>query len=159
MDFEVCKNGTMLIGKTLDKVSGEFVTIEIEQGICFNRDNISKKRIDFGFYSDYQHCILMEGKNGTVEFISKNYTPSPYPEEEMPLVTMLYHPDGKVWAITVFNGKQHCFYGNEQTDHRLVHQVLNNSQTASARISEKEQKGYVNKQTTQYDFLSRNLLT
>lgn len=158
MDFEVCKNGTITIGKTLDKLSGEFVTIEIVQGLCISRDNISEVRIDFCTFSDYQHCTLIQGINGTVEFKSKNYTPSPYPEEDIPLLNMHYHSDGKVWAITTFNGNQLCFYSNDQTEHRLVHQVLNNSQLVSDRIREKELKGYVSVGIIGYDFLKRKLL-
>lgn len=102
----------------------------------------------------YKHAILMQNADGSVWFSDAPYKADSYPTDDHK-VDLYTHPDGKQWAIAVQENK--VWYKNDQTDGRLVFQLVDSSKSPVARINEKLSKGYSYVGPRTYDAKTRNI--
>lgn len=134
-----------------------FVHLEITDGIpTFGQNLTSLTQFTLNGLGEYGHCVLIKNANGLLEFTPLGYRPSPYPQRDMNIVHM-QHPDGKTWAIVDESGPSQVFFANTQTNGRLVYQQLKDAITVSARVIEKQNKGYVLVKTTKYISKTRSI--
>jgi hypothetical protein len=95
---------------------------------------------------EYLHAIASVSGD-EIEFQPLPYKPFQYPRLNMSGLSLYEFDDGaeqKRWAIKdAGNNQAHVFYQNNQTEQRLVYQLVDlGAKSVSSRISQKLQNGY-----------------
>lgn len=155
MDFEVVqKDGDIeFFARSLVSVDGEYVQIEITKSGVVKSVSRVNQRIA-GTHEKYTHARLVNN-NGKLDFIDLPYRPRTYPRFEV-MCEVYLHTSGKLWAVS--GNHDLVFFKNDQTYHRLVCQVIDNSIPKSKRIAEKIGKGYALLGTKKYDLATNSFI-
>ena len=96
---------------------------------------------------EYLHAIARVSGD-EIEFEPLLYRPSQYPSKDISDLEFFEYVNGtehKLWAIKdAGNNQAHVFYQNDQSDQRLVYQLVDlGLESISTRQAKKTQNGYV----------------
>ncbi len=145
---------TGLIAELLDADNGSYDRIVVQDDVVAGVFRPITASLATASYRSYKHAILMKNADGSVWFSDMPYRADNYPEADHK-VDLYTHPDGKLWAIAVQENK--VWYKNDQTDGRLVFQLVDGTKSPVARINEKLSKGYSYVGPRTYDAKTRNI--
>lgn len=144
----------VIIAELLDPENGSYDRIVLQDDMVQTICRPITSSLATSSNHSYKHAILMKNADGSVWFSDMPYQADNYPVADH-AVDLYTHPDGKLWAIAVQENK--VWYKNDQTDGRLVFQLVDSSKSPTARINEKQNKGYSYVGPRTYDAKTRNI--
>lgn len=143
-----------IIAELLDPDNGSYDRIVVQDDVVAGVFRPETSPLATATHLNYKHAILMKNADGSIWFSDMPYRADNYPEADHK-VDLYTHPDGKLWAIAVQENK--VWYKNDQTDGRLVFQLVDSTKSPVARINEKLSKGYSYIGPRMYDAKNRSI--
>ncbi|MFT5723881.1 MAG: hypothetical protein ACI9JN_000998 [Bacteroidia bacterium] len=151
------------IAQSLNTINGFHAILKIEDGKFSTRSDKSNITDPFEALNvdEYLHAELSFDDQGQTIFDPLHYSPSRYPTNDIDDINVFHFDDGKVmkiWGIVdAGNNMAHVFYQNNQTNNRLVYNLVSTrSMTLNDRIQKQVSKGYKFTEERTYFNLTRH---